>query len=653
MKHIAAAALFFFLTPLAAQKRDTSAVDRAVDQIFAVRAFGQAAISPDGTRTAWVEPVHKADGTPTANNRIFVRSLRDESAPIRVTAGTAGADLVESKVAWSPDGASLAFVSGAEGKQAQLYVAAPGQAASKLTDLRGYVSEPRWSPDGKQIAFLFVENATRAAGALAAMTPDAGVVAESFEEERIAVLDVASKKVSLVTPPDMYVYDFDWSPDGTRFVAEAVKGSGENNYWVAQLFTVPSAGGTMTPLYSPRLQVATPRWSPDGSTIAFIEGLMSDEGLNGGDIFVIPANGGEARNLTPGMRASASSLFWRDAKNIDSLGNTVGRAAVLEAHLDGSAPKIVWSESCSVTAGSRMVTTSRDGSIALVRDAITKPSEVWAGPIGAMKQITHRNDGVVPLWSEEKSIEWKSDEFDVQGFLVFPKNYDSSKKYPMVVYVHGGPAGAVTSGWPSVNNAPLMASGYVLFLPNFRGSFGNGERFKQANVKDFGYGDLRDIQRGVDEAMKHASIDRDRIGVWGWSYGGYMTMWTVTQTQRFKAAVAGAGISNWQSYYGQNSIDQWMIPYFGASVYDDPYIYARSSPITFIKQVKTPTLILVGDRDGEVPSPQSYEFFHALKTIGVPTQMVVYPNEGHRFSDLQHRRDVARRIVGWFDSYLK
>ena len=153
--------------------------------------------------------------------------------------------------------------------------------------------------------------------------------------------------------------------------------------------------------------------------------------------------------------------------------------------------------------------------------------------------------------------------------------------------------------------------------------------------------------------MARFPIDPERLGVTGWSYGGYMTMWTVTQTGRFKAAMAGAGIANWQSYYGQNLIDQWMIPFFGASVYDDPAVYAQSSPIQFIKNVKTPTLIIVGERDAECPAPQSYEFWHALRTLGVPTELVVYAGEGHRFMNPKNRVDFQDRTVAWFQKYLK
>jgi dipeptidyl aminopeptidase/acylaminoacyl peptidase len=243
----------------------------------------------------------------------------------------------------------------------------------------------------------------------------------------------------------------------------------------------------------------------------------------------------------------------------------------------------------------------------------------------------------------------------VQGWLLYPHDFDPSKKYPMIVSPHGGPASSVTPHWPGVqfDASILSALGYFVFFPNPRGSYGQGEAFTRANVKDFGYGDLRDVMAGVDAVLTTAPVDPNRLGVTGWSYGGYMTMWTVTQTDRFKAAVAGAGIANWQSYYGENSIDQWMIPYFGASVYDDPAVYAKSAPITFIKRVRTPTLVVVGERDGECPAPQSYEFWHALQTLGVPTELVVYSGEGHMFRQPDHRRDLVERMVAWFEKYLR
>ena len=486
------------------------------------------------------------------------------------------------------------------------------------------------------------------------MTPPSGDVEKQIEEQRIAVVDVAAKSLQLATPANMYVYDYDWSPDSRSLVAEAAVGSGENNYWIAQLDRFEIGDTTPHLIYRPVLQVAWPRWSPDGKSIAFIEGLMSDQGSNGGDVMIVPSSGGAATNLTPGMRASAATLTWLgDSRTILAGVDINGMSGFARVSASGGVEQ-VWSGAEHVSTGRAIsLSIARDGvTTAAVRDSFLQPQEVWAGPIGSWKQITHDNDAVKPLWGGAENLNWTNEGFRIEGWLLYPRDFDRSKKYPMVVQVHGGPSAAALSSWPALNLASLVASGYVVLLPNPRGSFGQGEAFAKANVKDFGYGDFRDILAGVDAAVAKAPVDPKRVGIWGWSYGGYMTMWAVTQTDRFRAAVAGAGLSNWQSYYGENSIDQWMIPFFGASVYDDPWIYARSSPITFIKNVKTPTLVLVGDRDGEVPAPQSFEFWHALKTLGVKTQLVVYPNEGHAIRNPAHRRDIARRLVMWFDENM-
>ncbi len=282
-----------------------------------------------------------------------------------------------------------------------------------------------------------------------------------------------------------------------------------------------------------------------------------------------------------------------------------------------------------------------------------KPPEVSAGPIGQWKAVTDVNAGKTPFWGEAKSLHWQSDGKTVQGWLLYPLNFDPSRRYPMVVSIHGGPSADQSIGWPSRWNGTLPSQGYFVFLPNPRGSYGFGEAFTRANVKDFGGGDLRDVLSGIDEVLRVAPVDGKRLGIVGWSYGGYMAMWAVTQTTRFAAAVAGAGIADWRSYYGQNKIDTWMLPFFGASVYDDPAVYARSSPIEFIKKVKTPTLVLHGERDSEVPTPQGYEFWHALKALGVDTQLAIYTDEGHDVQRPEHQRDIVVRAVAWLDKYLK
>jgi dipeptidyl aminopeptidase/acylaminoacyl peptidase len=645
-----------------AKPKASGIAEDAIKTLSATHRFEQAAISPDGKKVAWVEDVITRRGASTGDTVIYVADLQSKNAPRRISAGVSDAIHAEGSVAWSPDSKKLAFLSdAAKAGQLQLYVmdaAGPAGSARKLTQGKGFLSTPGWSPDGKTIAVLFTENATRAAGPLVAETPETGEIKDSFFEQRLALVDVATAKLRQISPADTYVYEYDWSPDGLHFAVTAALGNGDNNWYIAELYTLDATTGLMKSIYKPPLQIANPAWSPNGQRIAFIGGLMSDEPSVGGDIFTIPAIGGDATNITPEMKASASWLAWTSQGNIIFGEYLEGDSALATIHPADGTKTELFRDAGQLTAGAWGInlSLSRDAkNSAVIRSSFSAPPEVWAGPTANWTQITQRNKSVKPGWGEANSLHWKNGGFNVQGWLLYPRDFDPNKKYPLVVRVHGGPGAAVLSEWPSSSDyySPLAGAGYFVLQPNPRGSFGQGEAFTRANVKDFGYGDFKDIMAGVDEAVRVAPIDPNRLGICGWSYGGYMTMWAVTQTNRFKAAMAGAGLSNWQSYYGENLIDQWMIPFFGKSVYDDPQVYAKSSPINFIKNAKTPTLILVGDSDGEVPAPQSYEFWHALKTLGVETQFVVYEHEGHMFASPKHRRDVVERTLAWFDAHLK
>jgi dipeptidyl aminopeptidase/acylaminoacyl peptidase len=627
-----------------------------------VRSFDQVAISPDGNRVAWVQSAVNASGEPTGGSAIYVQDLRSpNSKPRRISTGNDTHAASEDTLAWSPDSRHLAFLSDAEGDgQANFYVAAvDGGSARKLTSLKGFLADPAWSPDEKTLAFLFTENAPRSAGPLMPMVPETGVIDQKVYEQRLTTVDLASGRVRQLSPPDMYAYQYDWSPDGKSFAAIAAHGAGDSNWYIAQLYTLNAESGELKGVYKPSLQIAVPRWSPDGKTIAFIGGLMSDEGSIGGDIFTVPAGGGDARDVTPGLAASPSWLYWESPSRILFTEIVDGQAGVSSIDLASGKSVSLWTSSDVISTeaeGVPAVSLAADRQTsAVIRHSSEHAPEIWAGPTGDWKQITRVNENVHPAWGQLKSLHWSNGEMKVQGWLMYPTDYDPNQRYPMVVVAHGGPAGIAHVGWPEAffNTYDLSAQGYFVLYPNPRGSFGQGEKFTQANVKDFGYGDFRDILKGVDEVVRTLPVDNNRIGITGWSYGGYMTMWAVTQTNRFRAAVAGAGLANWQSYYGQNDIDEWMPPYFGASVYDDPAVYAKSDPIKFIKNAKTPTLVLVGQYDGECPVPQSREFWHALKTLGVETQLVIYPGEGHEFLQLEHRQDVIQRLTKWFDRYLK
>jgi dipeptidyl aminopeptidase/acylaminoacyl peptidase len=626
-----------------------------------VTTFYQVAIAPDGKQLAWVQPGVNENGQPIGGSTIYVSSLALGSHPRRISAAPDSQRVLDSSLAWSADSRQLAFLSngGGPSAQLQLYVADVSAGTTrKLTSLTGDLASPAWSPDGKSIAFLFIENAPRSAGPLMPMAEETGVIENKVFEQRLAVVDATSAAIHEISPLDMYVYEFAWSPDSMSFALTAAHGAGDANWYVAQLYVLSLASQQMKSIYQPSLQIACPRWSPDGKQIAFISGIMSDEGVTGGDIFAISASGGKPENITPDITSSPADLHWLQPDRIRFAENIDGNTGIGQVEVSSGKVKHLWNGPETITAdffGEAEVSAAADGTVAFIASSADHPPEIWAGPIGQWRQITHNNDALQPPWGAMKSVHWTNNGVRVQGWLLYPKNYAAREKYPMVVVPHGGPASSFTSRWPGdfFNTDALSSHGYFVFYPNPRGSYGQGETFTRANVKDFGYGDFHDILTGIDEIVRTLPVDNNRIGITGWSYGGYMTMWAVTQTNRFRAAVSGAGLANFQSYYGQNDIDEWMIPYFGASVYDDPAVYAKSSPITFIKNVKTPTLLLVGERDGECPAPQSREFWHALKTLGVETQLVIYPGEGHSFLNPQHRQDIMDRMIAWFDRYLK
>lgn len=634
---------------------DGAQFDRVFSQLERVQKFSGVTISPDARWVAWVQAVPQAEGS-----EIYIFERKNPSQPPRrITAGDGQNDFHEYGVAWSPDSRRLAFLSDAEAEgQSQIYVIrADNGAAHKLTDLNGYVTDLRWSPGGKRIAFLYAENGG-GGGPLLAAPAQTGVIGSSIHNQRIAAVDATGGPVRELTPANLNIYEYNWSPDGKQFAAIAAPGPADNNWWIAQLYVADSRWGAMRLLYHPpgQRQIALPRWSPDGKQIAFIGGIMSDEGFTGGDLFEIPAAGGEPRNLTKARKATPTGFSWRGG-HIVFTEDIDGASAISQLNPATGAVRRLWSGGESVRGGEfGGFSLARDGrTAALVQSSWQQPPEVWAGPIGKWRQITNANHSIQPQWGKPESIVWNNDGYRVQGWLLYPAHFDPAKRYPMIVSVHGGPAGCRMPEWPSTHfdMSVMSALGYFVFFPNARGSYGEGEAFTRANIKDFGGGDLRDILSGVDEVLKRVPVDASRIGISGWSYGGYMTMWAVTQTHRFRAAVAGAGISDWRSYYGENLIDKWMLPYFGASVYDDPAVYAKSSPIRFIKNVKTPTLILVGQYDAECPAPQSFEFWHALKALGVPTELVVYPDEGHSFQKPEDLRDDMRRTVQWFRSFLE
>ena len=615
------------------------------------------ALDGAGERIAAVETI---DGEAAPGPRVVVR----ERAGGRIAVTYQQGDCAHCRFdapSWSPDRKSLAVI-GSDGKAgtATLYLLRDGRIEA-LARIQGVAHGARWSPDGGRIAFLATVGAKKLTGAVEAGARQVGEIglAENEDAQRVAVVAAGGGEVKLVSPADTFVYEYDWTPDGRGFVVTSAKGNGDNNWWVATLGHVDAASGRLRVLAAPKMQMNMPHVSPDGRTVAFIGGLMSDFGSVGGDVYTVPIEGGQPVDVTPGYKGSFNGIAWRGKELLASVlaGADAGVAAIDPV---ARSTRMLWKGPVSASAGrdGRFVF-SADGRIAAsVHEDFEHAPRIVAGRLPELAPVTRDNEGFAPQVSA-RSIAWTSEGYDVQGWLVGPARIEAGKKYPMIVQVHGGPAAAAAPRYVAAgdNGNPLVRDlvreGYFVFMPNPRGSFGQGSAFTSANRRDFGGGDWRDILAGVDAAIRQAPVDGERLGLMGHSYGGFMTMWGVTHSTRFKAAVAGAGIANWISYYGQNGIDQWMVPFFGATMYDDPAVYRAASPIESIKAARTPTFIYVGERDVECPPAQSMEFWHGLKAMGVPTSLVIYADEGHSLRKPEHQRDLRAREIGWFNKYLK
>jgi dipeptidyl aminopeptidase/acylaminoacyl peptidase len=603
--------------------------------------FSDLAISPAGDRIVAVETDQEANASTRPQEHAVIRDART-GAVVSTLPSCAGCTY--HGLTFAPDGRLLAIVE----DRGTTRIAIGNQT---LTSFKGIAQEPRFSPNGKSVAVLATFNAQKQSGATQAGVRQVGEIGETSDEQRIAVIPLAGGTLRPVTPANRYVYEYDWIPDGSGFVTSSALGNGDDNWWVATLDRIDLATGALSRIAAPAIQINYPRVSPDGGTIAFIGGLMSDFGSVGGDVYTVPIGGGSPTDITNGYRGTFSSLVW-DRNGLSGSALVGDRMAIVPLSAGGVAAP-AWSAPVSMSAGDARFARSADGRVyaTIVQDFEHAP-EIYSGNASSLRPITHINDSWKPI-VRAQNVTWKSDGFQVQGWLLAPAGAAPAAKAPMIVSVHGGPAAAnvpsfVWQGW----NADLVNAGYYMFLPNPRGSYGQGEAFTRANIRDFGGGDLRDILEGVDAAEKVAPIDDNRLGLIGYSYGGFMAMWANTQTNRFKAIVGGGGLSDWFSYYGTNGIDKWMIPFFGKSMYDDPDAYWAVSAIRTIKNAHTPTFLFAGERDVEVPPTQSVEYWHALQAMNVPVSLVIYPDEGHGIREPEHVLDYRKRIVGWFDRYL-
>lgn len=645
------------------------------EEIIEFRALGDAHISPDGVRVAFVVGDYYKVDTKSPRSQVWVVPAEGgEARPY-----TWG-ERTDNQPRWSPDSKALAFVSDRkEDGKPQLYLLREGGGeAEALTDLNCGIHSPAWSLDGGKIAFLAEDPETEQEKKRREAKDDTIEFEQNPRFTRVWTVDLATREVKPLTKGNIQVWEYGWSPDGQRLALVASDLPFEYSWYQSRLATVDALGGEPVSIYEPDpppvpsaggfpiprgRQIAHPGWSPDGRSISFITCTWSDRGVVAGDVCLIPAGGGEVRNLTEGQPLSVSWTEWLPNGDMLVAACQQGEQALAIITAQGEL-KTLWREQAMFEGRWQpRFSLSGDGKIAAIKEDPQHPAQVWVTPqAGAeWRQLTEFNEKIQEFaLPRVETLHWKGrDGLDIQGLLVRPPDAggEEGKPLPLVLYVHGGPTGLYSYCFYSAGSLALIgllaSKGMAVLLPNPRGSAGWGRPFAEANLGDMGGEDYFDIMAGVDLCVQRGMADKNRLGVGGWSYGGFMTAWIVTQTDRFKAAVVGAGVTNWRSFHGVSNLPTWDALYYQADPYEVGGRYDRFSPITHVEKVRTPTLLAHGEADPYVPVGQAYEFYRALKELGRPVELAVYPRESHGFREKLHVLDLQNRSAGWFERWLE
>lgn len=612
------------------------------EMFLELRSVQDPQFSPEGTRVAFtVTDPWKAD---KQTRHIWVYDLAAKQLQ-QLTFSQKS----ESFPRWSPDGKQLAFLSDREGEHNQIYVLRmEGGEASAVTKGKAAVSALSWSPDGKSIAYLAPDAKTEAEEKKEKDKDDARVVDKDDKHTRLRLVSLATLETRSLTEPSWEVKELEWLPNGESIVVRATTRPAVEQF-TDRLYLIAVKGAGKEEILAPRGPFSTLRVSPSGATISFVG--CREDGPSPHDLWLLSSNGGAARNLTgASLDRRIDDYRWAAAGWIALVYRDGFRSKLIG--YSGEGEKKDLGSTLPVNAGGISVAPS--GEIAFVGQTTTQMQELWLRDNkGNAWPVTHFNDAwkVYGLIAPEIYTYKSFDGLGIEAALLKPAGYDGKSKLPTVVLAHGGPTGNWSDSvepWGQL----LAARGFAVLYPNVRGSTGYGEKFVELNRGDWGGGDFKDVMAGVDDLIAKGIADPKSLGIAGWSYGGYMAEWTITQTTRFQAAVTGAGMSDLISEYGTEKnpeYDEW----FWGVPYEKPEGFLNGSAFLYVKNTKTPTLILQGESDVVDPPGQSLELYRGLKRYNVPAEYVLYPREPHGFQESKHRVDVQHRLIDWFLLYLK
>jgi dipeptidyl aminopeptidase/acylaminoacyl peptidase len=614
-------------------------------------------ISPDGTRVAYLVAENQTDKDTwkTVTHLWVVPTAGPASAARQFTRG----DKSVSNIAWSPDGKTLAFIMDAgEDKDAKPQVwfmyadgGEPWQVTKHKSGVRGF----EFSPDGKTLLLTATAPQSDEEEKRAKQKDDAVVVDHDFKMAQLWTWNVASSEEKQISKGDFTVSEPRWSPDGTKVTFTTNPTPRLDEISMQTVWVLDVASGNQKRLTDAAAAEFThsARWSPDGRSIAFLgtAGML----IYKQNLFVVDANGGAPKKLSASFELNSGEPYWsKDGKDIYFTTDDHESLRIFDADVAGATVKPLTRE--GMTASIAGISADGKTAVGTTGDPL-HPDEVFHSDLSfsSLEKITDQN-----AWLKEYAlgatevVKWKSskDGIEIDGIVTKPVDWDSSKKAPFLLNPHGGPTGASLLAF-NAGEQVMAANGYMVLEPNFRGSSGRGEKFAMANQNDWGGGDYKDDMSGVQAMVDKGWADPDRLGAFGWSYGGYMTMWIDTQTDRFKAISPGAGLPDLISMYAQTDIHKYLTEFEGVKTpWDNYQEYWDHSPMKFINNVKTPTMILHGQSDTRVPIPQSEEFYRGLVDRKIPVEYVTYPRENHGFVEPRHIQDRLQRYLVLFGKYL-